>query len=984
MSWTKRVTRTIGCLVASYSFYVAPLAILLLSALLLFTQSSLYAARGHLDLPIRIQAEQADRPLAPAQALERLEQVSPVPIEHTRLSEAPFWFSVSLPAPAASAADRIIEFPSRHTTSLECWNAETLQWLGQADQEAVTGHLHAVKAGHALPVASLDGAASVLCRTTQLGPANISAALWAADELEKSTLAFHRSAGLLEGGLLTLAVFYLMAAAINREGRYVVFAAWLIGNLRLGALSMGWDIQWLERLISPEWLPTVRQLSMATYYLLTYTLFSQFFRSELGRIGYGWLLRVVLYNGVLLFALALILPYSTFLPVMWGLVAIGVAGVVFFLTRLLIIVRSRIALWYSLALTLVLMATFGEIITAVFRTQSVSGVLNSVTAALAASLMTAVAFAEQMRAERKQRVQAQAELHSAYQVTPVGLFTLALDGTFVRANPALHRKLGISPAALRDTRWQDHFGADSWDSLLTASSQQPDGGQAELRRPDATGEIRGYLLRAMRSGDCIEGSLQDITERLKATETLRFLANHDSLTTSLNRRGVEQALSVALAREDQDSPLSLAYLDLDRFKLLNDLYGHHIGDDVLRQVHTRISQVLNPGHQLGRLGGDEFLIVMADTPLVLASDVGRRIVQAIRGTPFRVNSRAFQVHVSIGIIEATPGMTFSEAISAADRACRDAKKKPTQHIVVYERHAPEFREHAEQLRLIEELGSSFNARGLFLEMQPIMSLRDPEGALDFEVLLRMRDANQTLVPAGKILAAAEASGHMADLDKWVLTTTLNWLREHRHELANTRFVCVNLSGSSLNDEAFIEDLSALLCDYEDLLHLLCIEITESVALHDLQNTCRVVDSLRERGIKIALDDFGAGYTSFSYLKELSADAVKIDGSFVRSMTRHPADIAIVEAIVELTHNLGMRSIAEWVEDHKTLQALADMGVDYVQGYVIARPQSSEALLQASSAASFITDPDLAELVRDIGRRQRNMDNDDPSAPLYYH
>src|SRR5690606_10387734 len=268
---------------------------------------------------------------------------------------------------------------------------------------------------------------------------------------------------------MTLAVFYLMAAAINREGRYIVFAAWLIGNLRLGALSMGWDTQWLERMISPEWLPSIRQLSMASYYLLTYTLFSQFFKSELGRIGYGWLLRVVLYTGVLLFVLALVMPYSRFLPVMWGLVAIGVAGVVFFLTRLLIIVRSRIALWYSLALTLVLVATFGEIITAAFDIQWVSSVLNSVTAALAASLMTAVAFAEQMRAERKQRVQAQAELHSAYQVTPVGLFTLALDGSFVRVNPALQRKLGISASTVRQTRWEDHFGADSWDTVLNVS-----------------------------------------------------------------------------------------------------------------------------------------------------------------------------------------------------------------------------------------------------------------------------------------------------------------------------------------------------------------------------------------------------------------------------------------------------------------------------------------------------------------------------------
>src|SRR5690606_23552172 len=128
---------------------------------------------------------------------------------------------------------------------------------------------------------------------------------------------------------MTLAVFYLMAAAINREGRYIVFAAWLIGNLRLGALSMGWDTQWLERMISPEWLPSIRQLSMASYYLLTYTLFSQFFKSELGRIGYGWLLRVVLYTGVLLFCLALILLYSLFMSYMCILVSIGSACVVF-------------------------------------------------------------------------------------------------------------------------------------------------------------------------------------------------------------------------------------------------------------------------------------------------------------------------------------------------------------------------------------------------------------------------------------------------------------------------------------------------------------------------------------------------------------------------------------------------------------------------------------------------------------------------------
>src|SRR5690606_25830919 len=240
---------------------------------------------------------------------------------------------------------------------------------------------------------------------------------------------------------------------------------------------------------------------------------------------YGWLLRVVLWVGALLFALALVLPYPTFLPIMWTLVAIGAAGVVFFLTRMLILVRSRIAFWYSVALTLVLVATFGEVITAAFELRVVSNVLNSVTAALAASLMTAVAFAEQLLAERKQRVQAQAELHSAYQVTPVGLFTLDLDGAFLRTNPALQKNLGLGTTDIRFERWEDHFPAESWQTVLQVS-QQPDGGQAELRGlPQADGSVRGYLLKATRTGERIEGSLQDITERLEATDALRFLAD---------------------------------------------------------------------------------------------------------------------------------------------------------------------------------------------------------------------------------------------------------------------------------------------------------------------------------------------------------------------------------------------------------------------------------------------------------------------------
>ncbi len=181
-------------------------------------------------------------------------------------------------------------------------------------------------------------------------------------------------------------------------------------------------------------------------------------------------------------------------------------------------------------------------------------------------------------------------------------------------------------------------------------------------------------------------------------------------------------------------------------------------------------------------------------------------------------------------------------------------------------------------------------------------------------------------------------------------------------MKNTQFICVNLSGGSLNDEQSMEDILALFARHQSVVHYLCLEITESVALHDLENTQRFIARVHDMGGKIALDDFGAGYSSFKYLKALSADALKIDGEFVRSMCAHPADIAIVEAIVALALNLGMRSVAEWVEDIDTLCALQEIGVDYVQVFLVARSQESGAILAATSAASFVKDPEVASFV----------------------
>jgi EAL domain-containing protein (putative c-di-GMP-specific phosphodiesterase class I) len=230
-----------------------------------------------------------------------------------------------------------------------------------------------------------------------------------------------------------------------------------------------------------------------------------------------------------------------------------------------------------------------------------------------------------------------------------------------------------------------------------------------------------------------------------------------------------------------------------------------------------------------------------------------------------------------------------------------------------------------------------------------------------------------VVPAGVILPAAEKNGRAAVIDRWVLENTLAWLDQHRDRLGATRFTAMNLSGASLNDERFVQDAFAILAQHRETAKRLCVEITETVALHDLENSTRFINRLRGLGVKIALDDFGAGYTSFSYLKELRADALKIDGSFIKGVNAHPANLAIVEAIVELGRNFGMQTIAEWAEDRATVESLARVGVDHVQGYAIAKPQDPDSILSAASAASFVQDPGLARFLRELNAPAQVID-----------
>ena len=961
----KRIRSALERLLWVLSIYLVPIAIGMVSLAALVSWDDQYAVAGGKRLELQVFGE-TGAPLAPAQARSRLDSARPVSHFDTKRSEAPVWFAFA--APNQVDGEPVIEFPSRHAVDIACWDHATLQPLGESSRGSVPGPLGPLKAGFAL---RLDRAGmAVICRASFVGPARLTAASWSAEDLSRSVHEFHRKSGLLDGGLIVLAVFVLMTALINRQILYVLFAAWLVVTLRMGAISAGWDIQWLGHLVPAEWLTQGRSVTVAVYALLTLTLYRALFRDDLEKTRYQLPLTISQWLCLPFLVVSFFLPYRLWLPVMWLVTSVGLVLMIFSLGSILLRTRSRVAMWYGASLGVTFLSGLSEIVAAASGIQEFVGAANFVTVALSSSLLAALAIAEEMRQEHEQRLQVQAELEHNFNAMPIGLFTLDQQGRFLSANPALLAMLGAKVLSGGANSWQQYFEQGAWTQLHHFVHTRA-GRELEItgKRPRDDSEPRRFLVQATLANDRIEGSLQDVTEKSRATEDLNFLAYNDPLTKVLNRRGIENAFVAAGALAAKGKPLALAYLDLDRFKLINDLYGHSAGDEVLQQVCKRVTDMVSGGIQIGRVGGDEFVIVLPDTKMPLASLVCQGIVRSIGRSLFRVGEKAFHVRGSIGLIEVRAGTSIKDALSTADRACREAKRGHHDGLVVYDHDAPAFQQHEAELRLVEVLSTSTATDGLFLVMQPIMSLKAPHKSLNFEVLLRMRNSEGSLVPTDRLIAAAETCGRMGIIDRWVLSTTLAWLTTHQRRLTNTRFVCMNLSGASLNDEKFMQDVFTMLSANREIARHLCIEITESVALHDLNNTRQFIDTVRSYGAKVALDDFGAGYTSFSYLKELPADLLKIDGSFIVNMNGHPANVAIVEAIVNLAGNLGMQTIAEWAEDTATVQTLTEIGVDYVQGYVIARPQPAETLLTAESSASFIEDEQLLRFTQILGKTE---------------
>ncbi len=824
--------------------------------------------------------------------------------------------------------------------------------------------------GYSAGMPGTTAANRVLCEVQQFIPGALAIQQWSLPAFSAASGQHAYAMGMLTGGLLLLIAFIAIVSITTHDHLYVLLAAWMLCNVRLGAWALGWDHFWLEHTLSPPNLIASRNLVVLFAFTLTWLLFSRLFRHNLGARLCRHLQLLGLAGSALLLASVLLgssqtLQTTTFLAA-WADSALVATILVHALFR----VTTRTLFWHTLAVCLaVLIIVIGLILLALGHINSIDSTVG-VALFLGCNLLVALATANRTREDRQLRLRQRNELIVHDSLSPLGLFTLSATRHFEHLNPNARQMLAIDDSLqVPALKWRDYFEEIDWVEVSLATEQGRDTEIQLAHRSNGNSSIRSFLLRATLAGSRIEGSLQDVTARSETLRNLRLMTDHDALTNTLNRRGIESAIAAAIEDLQQNgTPCTMSYLSLDHLKRVNDLFGHSAGDQLLQLACDRLRYSLTDQQKVGRIGTDEFIILFPNMRARDARLLAQDMVDSLNSAPFYVGDRSFQVKSAMGLIDLNTDMDPKDALAAGTRACRDARKQH-QDIVLYEENTEALFDHINELRVFEQLEQGTPPEDLYLLMQPIVSLRHPLKMLNFEVLLRVRQKNGHVPQTQKIIQAAEDSGMITAIDKWVVSSTLDWMIKNHDKLHHTQLVNLNLSGVSLNDDRFVDSLFSLLNLQPQLSRRLCIEITEGVALQDLERTRQFMRRLQRMGARVALDDFGAGYTSFSYLKELPADTIKIDGSLIRDMLGSEANIAIVNSIVDLAHNLGMECIAEWVEDEPTLRALAEMGVDYVQGYIVSPACEPAELLAHKNILTLISDPATRTLLEEISGRR---------------
>lgn len=437
----------------------------------------------------------------------------------------------------------------------------------------------------------------------------------------------------------------------------------------------------------------------------------------------------------------------------------------------------------------------------------------------------------------------------------------------------------------------------------------------------------------------IHSALRTTIQALKdRDQRLRRLADYDPLTGLLNRRSFTQKLDDEIARLGgrRKSTSALLFVDLDQFKYVNDTLGHAAGDRVLIQAAGCLYSSLRVEDVVARFGGDEFAILLKDVGFEQAKEIATQVVQVMREALFVEDGQSLNVLCSVGLTMIGVGSyTSDELLSQADMACQESKVRGRNRCHCYEVSGQEQRRMAADVGWSQKIKEALKNDSFLLHYQPIIELQDGRASM-YEVLLRMAGNKHKIIPPAAFMPAANRFGLMVEIDRLVIVKALQALAAFRSEGHDIHFT-LNLSGYVFDDPDLVRLIETQLRTNDlDPSHVV-FEITEQVAVRHLAQARGLIQNIIQLGCRFALDDFGAGFSSFNYLKHLPSEFIKIDGGFIKNIASEPVDQAMVKSIIQVAHAVGKRTIAEYVQDEATLHILRDLGVDHAQGYFIGKP-----------------------------------------------
>ena len=435
----------------------------------------------------------------------------------------------------------------------------------------------------------------------------------------------------------------------------------------------------------------------------------------------------------------------------------------------------------------------------------------------------------------------------------------------------------------------------------------------------------------------------DVSKESRLFRQLSYQASHDALTGLINRREFENKLVTALDKSISNPELNhaLLYMDLDQFKVVNDTFGHNAGDELLGQISELVQANIRSTDTLARLGGDEFGILLERCTEERALEVAEAIRAAVESHRFDWKGSFMSVRCSIGVVLVNnDSEDVASVMSSADVACYSAKDMGRNQTHLYQDSDASVRH--EEMKWVSRITSAVEDNRLELFYQPIIGIgrHNTNARGHYELLLRMRDEDGELIQPNLFIPAAERYNLMSTLDRWVIREALSQLADRNPEAETARFMlAINLSGTSLSEDRFLDFVTEELTKQKLPNGAICFEITETAAISNLSRVIHFMQSLKKLGCKFSLDDFGSGLSSFTYLKNLPVDYLKIDGQFIRNVAEDRVDESMVRAINQVGQAMGIETIAERVETREVLDKLSALGVEFAQGYFIARPTS---------------------------------------------